>query len=358
MKNPMTKKFTKGRPFIISGKFDEYYKTENVDSMTPSDSFDLAASTIDDIYKRYNQLMTQDQSIEKNILGYGTDTKGDKDERLPIYEYIIKAPETTQKTHGEAGKTDLNQTPVLLITTGVHGNEKSAVYGAYEFVKQMIENPQNSQGLHDLKSNFTIRIIPIVNPGGFNRKFRNNLLEVDINRNFSKGWETLEHNAKGKGPYSEREAKIVQEWLAEHNQAFAYVDYHNFTRNGKSIGMPERKDEMTSYHLSPNPKLDQMYSSLIRRLSLSWKEDYLACFSNLGNVAYGFVYSDHGREIPSTISEAYFQQGILLAAIPEITYDDPTHPDEMYTKTVMELSAEFFINYLLTLVDCFKDWQL
>lgn len=340
---------------IISGKFDEYYESESLNSMTPSDSFNLRASTIQDIYALYDDLVAHDRSITRHLLGYGTDKSGQEDHSLPIYEYVLAPPETSQKTHGNGFVTDLHPAPTLLITTGVHGHEKSTVYAGVEFAKQLSQNPQNSRGLADLKSNFVIKIIPIVNPGGYNRDIRNTLTEVDINRNFSYKWVELDHACKGTAPYSQRETQILKEWLSLNRGAFAYLDFHNFTRIGESIGMPERKREMTSYHLSPNEDLDSMYSSLIRRLSHSWKDSYLSCFSELGNVAYGFIYSDKGQEIPSTISEAYYQYGIKLAAIPEITYNDPLHPELLYTQTVMELSVEFFINYILTLVDCFKN---
>lgn len=349
------KQINNKRRFFIVGQFDEYYYTESVTSMTNEDAFNLAASMIQDIYKLYDELMDHDPSMSRMLLGYGANEEGIVDTSLPIYEYIIQAPETTQRMHGESGKTDLSRAPTILITTGVHGNEKAAVYGAYEFTRQLLFNPQNSRGLNDLKSNFTFRLIPIVNPGGYNMQYRNNLAEVDLNRNFLNGWEDLDHPAKGSAPYSENETKILCQWLAEHKEAFAYIDYHNFTRVGESIGMPERKREMTSYHLSPNPVMDQMYSSLIRRLSYSWKNTYLKNFADLGNVAYGFVYSDNGRDIPSTISEAYYNYGIELAAIPEITYNDPITPEMLNTKKVMELSSEFIINYILAVVHSFKD---
>lgn len=341
--------------YVISGRFDEYYQTEKIDSMTESDSFNLQASKIEDIYQLYDDLMDGNQSMSKKLLGYGEDADGQELESYPIYEYIIQAPQTSQKTHGLAGVTDLYPAAKILITTGVHGNEKAAVYGVYEFVKQLLLNPQNSQALNDLKSNFDFRVIPIVNPGGYNYSFRNTLTEVDLNRNFSDGWGELDHLAKGKKPYSEGETKILRNWLNEHGDAFAYLDYHNFTRRGDSIGMPERKTEMTSYHVSPNKELNKLYSSLIRRLSLSWQNNYLENFSELGNLAFGFLYNNDKERIPSTIAEAYYKVGIRLTAIPEITYNDPVDPSIHNSQTVLELSAEFFINYLLTLVDRFKD---
>lgn len=340
---------------IISGQFDEYYQTEKIASMTKNDAFDLDASKIDDIYQRYDELVAVNLAFKRNLLGYGEDKNGKRSASYPIYEYVLTPPETSQKTHGAVGQTDLYPAPSFLISSGVHGNEKAAVYGVYEFMKQLIENPQNSRALEDLKSQFIFRVIPIANPAAYNYSIRNTLTEVDLNRNFSKAWEHLEHPAKGSHPYSEGEAKILREWLSKYRTAFAYLDYHNFTRNGDSIGMPERKVEMTSYHVSPNDELNRLYSSLIRRLSLTWRQTRLQHFSDLGNLAYGFLYNDEKEQTPSTIADAYYKFGIKRTAIPEITYNDPVDPTIHYTQTVMELSAEFFINYVLTLVNHFKN---
>ena len=100
--------------FFIIGQFNEYYQTESVESMTSKDFFNLSESTIQDIYDRYDELMNQDQSVDRNLLGYGTGTDGLESKSLPIYEYVIRAPETSQKTHGDAGVTDLFSAPTKI----------------------------------------------------------------------------------------------------------------------------------------------------------------------------------------------------------------------------------------------------
>lgn len=55
-------------------------------------------------------------------------------------------------------------------------------------------------------------------------------------------------------------------------------------------------------------------------------------------------------------SETYYTNGINLATIPEVTYNDPVTLEVFYTNTIIELNAEFFINYVLTFIAYFKDY--
>lgn len=214
-----------------------------------------------------------------------------------------------------------------------------------------MNNPNFSEGIADLKSNFSFKIIPIVNPGGYNANTRNNTRNVNINRNFSYLWDKSSDSEKGTAPYSEIETQIVNNWLIENKHAFAYLDYHNFTR----INFPGRNVESVSYHFSPNNKLDLMYSSLMRRLSDRWRNKYFSNFASLGNIAFGFVHSGYYGNTPATINEAHYTYGIKLSATPEATYNDPVTPSVWNTKTVVETNTEMFINYILAMVDNFKD---
>ena len=93
----------------------------------------------------------------------------------------------------------------------------------------MVENLNGNLMLDSLLSNFTFRIIPIANPGGYNANSRNNLRNVNINRNFSYGW--INSSESVDAPYSEIETQIIHQWLLNNKNAFAYIDHHNFTRN-------------------------------------------------------------------------------------------------------------------------------
>ena len=339
---------TQKREFILSGAFNEYYRTEELTGLNSGD-FVLRSSTIDDIYGLYDELVLQYPNfITRNHRGNGYNSSGVVDESYPVYEYVISAPETTQETHTGGHDTRLKKSPLILITSGTHGDEKAAVWGVYQFVKQLMGNPNNSDGLEDLKSMVSFKIIPIVNPGGYNANTRNNTRNVNINRNFAPLWEESNDSGKGSSPYSEIETQIIRDWFIENNHASAYLDYHNFTRN-----FTGRQVEMASYHLSPNEDMDAMYSSLIRRLSNRWRDRYFSNFADLGNVAYGFVHSGYYATPPSTINEAYHVHGIKLSATPEATHNDPVTTSSINTKTVVETNAELFINYVLATIDNF-----
>lgn len=331
--------------YKIVGRFDEYYHSPELEDLQE----ELTDSDIFFIYNRYNYLSNTYQSImKKNLLGYGSSSTGKPDKSLPIYEYVISPPETPQLSQGGTS-TELDPAPLILLTTGVHGNEKSAVYSCYEFIRQMLEGNK----LDALLANFQFKIIPIVNPGGYSANSRNNLNGVNINRNFNYEWDAFTSGEKGEQPLSEPESQIVSRWLEENKHAVAYIDHHNFIRS-----YPGRDRRMTSYHLTPNDELSCMYSSLMRLLSLKWNKKYLQDYNPAGDIAYGFSLNDFYHNCPGVINDAYYLHKINLSVTPEAASEDPFDISLYHTKTSLELNVELLVNYILAMVDtCMKNRQ-
>ena len=73
--------------------------------------------------------------------------------------------------------------PIILIVGGVHGDEKTSIYGIYETVKFLLEGNKWSRFI---TSNFVIQIVPCLNVYGFNNNKRNNSNDKDLNRDFIK----------------------------------------------------------------------------------------------------------------------------------------------------------------------------
>ena len=320
---------------MITGNYSDYYKSVELEDMSVGDVI-LQNTDINYVYGLYDQLMTDHPNrFEKRLIGYGGNSNNAEDTTLPIYEYHLKTPETLQEEmNGFDSK--LTVSPTILITTGVHGVEKAAVYGGYQFFKQLLDNPKNDNSLLDLVSNFNFKIIPVVNPGGYNAKTRNNLSDVNINRDFVN--------------LTQIETRHVDNWMDENKDAFAYLDFHNFSRTA-----PARESSTTAYHLSQNHNLDKMFSSLVRRLSNQWRDRYIIeHFPDTKNVAYGYIESNHYKNTHTSNYGAYHNHGIVLSSIPEATYHDPKD-NALNTKTVLEINSETLINYVLALVDAFKD---
>ncbi|MEG0297431.1 MAG: M14 family metallopeptidase [Clostridium sp.] len=123
----------------------------------------------------------------------------------------------------------------ILITAGVHGDEKAYPYLIYELLKLLTLDANYSFHLKKLKEETRIIIIPIANPWGINNKKRQNSRNVDINRNFDHKWSTQPaecNNAsgtryKGTAPFSEKESQYIKQ-VMEINYIDSHIDLHNF----------------------------------------------------------------------------------------------------------------------------------
>ena len=167
------------------------------------------------------------------VSGYGTVTKTqlglDESGTYPLYEYDF-CPANYNRT--------------ILLTSGMHPYELSAHFGCAWMIKSMMENYNDNAMLKYLHDNVRIKIIPIVNPWGWNQspKKYGNINGVNPNRNFdytddngNSVWEKFptytpqqnEWNVKGDAPFSEAEVRIMRDWaLANKDVAEFWIDCH------------------------------------------------------------------------------------------------------------------------------------
>lgn len=94
---------------------------------------------------------------------------GNCEDKSPIQLYTLNKAKTEK--------------PIILIVGGVHGDEKTSVYGIYETVKFLLDSNKWSRFI---TSNFVVQIIPCLNVYGFNNNKRNNSNDKDLNRDFIK----------------------------------------------------------------------------------------------------------------------------------------------------------------------------
>ena len=145
---------------------------------------------------------------------------------LTLYEYVLTTGNYNAK-NGQRAKDAIITKPTILVTSGVHGYERSSVMSLYRLCKYLCENKYS---LADVIDYVTFRVIPIVCPSGYDANSRTNSNGVNINRNFaSTSWtQTSEgDNYSGAAPGDQTETQIVQDWLGNHTDAFAYIDWHN-----------------------------------------------------------------------------------------------------------------------------------
>ena len=320
----------------LFGTFNEYYVSPPEESVGLGQAFELENSTIEDIYSLYDQLAADNPTmVEKRLLGYGGDTSNVEDTSLPIYEYHFKTPKGQT-----AGSGIPVESPTVLIQTGLHGDEKSSVWSLARFMTQLMNNWVSQKNLEAIRTNVDIKVIPIVNPGGFNANTRRNLNNVDLNRNFSYLWDetVVTTQPKGDAPYSELETQIVRDWITENNNALAFVDYHNAFNPGHS-----------GYLSTSNEQLWEIYSSLARQWTVRWNEKYGLSRNVSEDTVQMYITND---QLPMAFHEA-INKGIKYSAVLEVSkfFEVTLARENEYSSEVIERGTEIIANYLLAILD-------
>lgn len=160
------------------------------------------------IYKGVNQNLNKYKILDL-IEWYGelTSTYGNVFRReTPIGECEDGSPiqlYTLDKTKTEK--------PIILIVGGVHGDEKTSIYGIYETVKFLLEGNKWSRFI---TSNFVVQIVPCLNVYGFNNNKRNNSNDKDLNRDFIN---TTQKETKALTNYINKNKDRIKIILDSHN---------------------------------------------------------------------------------------------------------------------------------------------
>lgn len=208
---------------------------------------DLVLSSNDFLSTFYDNLVPSNSD-------YGTVTKTalgkDESQTYTIYEYDFKPK---------------NWNRMILLSSGMHPYELPAPFGLAYFMKYVMTS--NNAAMKYIRENVRIKVIPIINPWGWNQNPRKygTVNGVNINRNCDpmglwksyKG-NTTEWNQKGTSSFSENETKILRNWLSRNKGAEFYIDCHT--------GVGAFASDVTNalYYLSDSPIKTQIESALTK----------------------------------------------------------------------------------------------
>ena len=175
------------------------------------------------VYAQYDNLMFKYPSyITKTLIG--TEYTG-----LPIYRYDFKPLEPQNNPF----KVKM---PKVMVSANIHGNETLVMTNHIRFFTDLCENWRNDDNLCQLRFGVHFIVIPVVNPWGYNNNQRKNSRGVDLNRNFSEGWDSLTDskytdtsniNYKGSQPMSEKEVQFY-DTITQTERPDIIIDCHNF----------------------------------------------------------------------------------------------------------------------------------
>ena len=262
---------------------DRYERDVNVNicRSIPSDfyvstktEFESKALSLDDIYRGYASLLSSYPNyVTQETLG--KDQSGVYD----IFAYKFIPEEIVTSQYGYGGETRLAKLPKVIVTACIHGNERPCARALLNLVTHICRDWKENKVLSYLRNHVELIIVPVVNPWGYVNKKRQNVNNVDLNRNFYangnwiNGDENPEspQNYRGTEPYSESETKIINRLVMKNADAIAYYDLHTHGVFNKGW------DYITCFAMAgdyPNDVLTSIGEEIIKEITISGWENH------------------------------------------------------------------------------------
>lgn len=207
----------------------------------------------------------------------------DESRQYDVYSYIFE-PKHYSKT--------------VIVTSCIHGNEKSAFFALSRLMDLVVNEWYKYPHLAYLRKNVRLVFVPIVNPWGFANDERENINNVDLNRNFDYFWENgggtdpSAHNYKGQKAFSEQESKNMKAFIESFENVTGHIDCHNIISQVSDycVFYPRFANQ-------PNNEIFQVVKDMSRQGDyVTWGSSTLSSFSNWVGI---------GRNITSILPEIY-----------------------------------------------------
>jgi predicted deacylase len=271
--------------------------------------------------------------IKKTLLGK------DASDTYPIYKYEL-IPEALPTS--VLAKT----LPKIILTSGVHGEEKPATDALYHMVYSLCNEWKTNPLLEYLRFNVEIVFIPVINPWGFTNNTRHNSNNVDINRNYSELWTLGVVGTQvygGTAPWSEIESQYVKSILDNNTDAVFYSDLHSAGDGSDYSKLLYHVVPLQNYYKENTEilavyNIEQMTRQYIKNYNLP---DNIGYFGRLDHSIIGGIAPLYGISlgIPSTSSECFYKL--------------PGEPN-LYSSNTIKACSEWLVNWVLTIIKLAK----
>lgn len=275
--------------------------------------------------------------VTKSNLGDSSYTPEGVATPIPVYLYDFKPINASTKI------------PKIIIVAGHHGYEKGNAFGLFYFMKDLLENWNESEVLAYLRAHVRIMVIPFLNPFGFDTGNYYNQNHVNINRNYDANWSYAEPGEQGSGdkPFDQPESQIVRDLIENNSDAFFFIDSH-------SIGSTKTSD-YRDLNIPIIPVIsDNYFNKLIE-----------ACKSQIANNTIHLA-DEFGLDVPSGYSvgrvsvdtaigtaKSWVASQNILAVTLEGTNGFPSDTD-LYSDSSVRANAEMICNSLIQVINTYR----
>lgn len=275
-----------------------------------------------DLIDLYDAITTPSNGATLSKIAW-SDVGGDSDEDGNKFYYYEIAPTIYNKTmiasgvvhQGEYTFTQELTDNTIIISAGVHGDEKQAVYTVYSIVKFIMES-DNPLALY-ARNNIHFVIAPCVNPYGFKANDRYTYGSVDVNRNFpTSTWSSSTDTHKGSTPLSSRSAQFLAGVLSDYlgnasdsqtkYNGTIYVDCHDFAGGS---GSPYQNNNLLVFSNDINIRkyagnvMNKVYNILEADYSTSIKSGTPMRIQNIAATPTAVAYAFENKLYGSVILE-------------------------------------------------------
>ena len=241
--------------------------------------------------------------------------------------------------------------PTIIITVCQHGNEKAAGFGAYYFIKDLLENWYGNGLLSYIRHHVRLLIIPVCNPYGWDNNLGVNANGVNTNRNFPYGWtpsavEPFNQEYGGLAPLDQPESVIINNLLLEHSNAFHLCDFHTTGYTAPAVNEVAwvsyfETDDLYYNRLVNYARvyLKTFSAQMIREYNLNYGEDTIL----------GMMIGGAGGGVLKNYASSLNVIGATLESTGEIY-----GMSEYHTPRSMKYSSELLGNWLGVVIDAYN----
>jgi len=115
--------------------------------------------------------------------------------------------------------------PMAVYVSGMHGNEEHGYVPEVRFMQQLCTDYlAGTDRALNLRKNFDIRFVPLLNPYGIANATRYNANGVDLNRNFDYQWASFASSTKGASAFSEVESQAIRDFIVANTGDIVFVN--------------------------------------------------------------------------------------------------------------------------------------
>ncbi len=237
--------------------------------------------------------------------------------------------------------------PTFLVYGAAHGSEWEPGYGLLTLARRLASQP--SAALFDTKR-YALKIIPILNPSGYDLNTRQNAGRADLNRNGSEWWTLFkgkdsnndgawglgDYDWKGAGPFSELETQTFRA-ICERIPLRATLDFH-----GNSGGPGNNR--LVVLPLTARDDNEERAAAAVRAFNEAMRNRYVLQQANRPAVAQYDIEATHwDSQRPTLMETACKGRYGFLCEVPA-GYNG-TYGLVMQTDIVIETCLAFFKAY-------------